>query len=132
MSALSLVFMDLCRPSTTDLACLHACGDSTHLVRLAECFWSRRSPPPAAPRCALRLRWYPCGTGLGGHTPRTVARSRRRAGRGPRQPRRRDSRASVAPTLADLRVCWGGRDRLLRVAEVADHLGLCNATVYRL
>jgi len=38
----------------------------------------------------------------------------------------------VAPTLADLRVLWGGRDRLLRVAEVAEHLGVCNATVYRL
>ena len=32
----------------------------------------------------------------------------------------------------DLRVLWGGRDRLLRVAEVAEHLGVCNATVYRL
>ncbi len=41
-------------------------------------------------------------------------------------------RASVAPTLADLRVLWGGRDRLLKVAEVAEHLGVCNATVYRL
>jgi excisionase family DNA binding protein len=40
--------------------------------------------------------------------------------------------ASVAPTLGDLRVLWGGRDRLLRVAEVAEHLGVCNATVYRL
>jgi excisionase family DNA binding protein len=40
--------------------------------------------------------------------------------------------ASAAPTLADLRVLWGGRDRLLRVAEVAEHLGVCNATVYRL
>jgi excisionase family DNA binding protein len=38
----------------------------------------------------------------------------------------------VAPTLADLRVLWGGRDRLLKVAEVAEHLGVCNATVYRL
>ena len=34
--------------------------------------------------------------------------------------------------MADLRVLWGGRDRLLRVAEVAEHLGVCNATVYRL
>jgi excisionase family DNA binding protein len=41
-------------------------------------------------------------------------------------------RASVAPTLADLRVLWGGRDRLLKVAEVAEHLGVCNTTVYRL
>jgi excisionase family DNA binding protein len=38
----------------------------------------------------------------------------------------------VAPTPADLRVLWGGRDRLLRIAEVAEHLGVCNATVYRL
>jgi len=41
-------------------------------------------------------------------------------------------RASVAPTLADLRVLWGGRDRLLKIAEVAEHLGLSNATVYGL
>ena len=27
---------------------------------------------------------------------------------------------------------WGGRDRLLRVREVAEQLGVCNATVYRL
>jgi excisionase family DNA binding protein len=40
--------------------------------------------------------------------------------------------ASVAPTLTDPRVHWGGRDRLLRVAEVAEHVGVCNATVYRL
>ena len=40
--------------------------------------------------------------------------------------------ANVAPTLADLRVLWGGRDRLLKVAEVAEHLGVCDATVYRL
>ena len=45
---------------------------------------------------------------------------------------RRAPIASVAPTLADLLVLWGGRDRLLRVAEVAEHLGVCNATVYRL
>jgi excisionase family DNA binding protein len=38
----------------------------------------------------------------------------------------------VAPTPADLQVLWGGRDRLLKVAEVAEHLGVCNATVYRL
>jgi excisionase family DNA binding protein len=41
-------------------------------------------------------------------------------------------RANVAATLADLQVLWGGRDRLLKVAEVAEHLGVCNATVYRL
>jgi hypothetical protein len=33
---------------------------------------------------------------------------------------------------ADLKVLWVGRDRLLRVAEVAEHLGICAATVYRL
>jgi excisionase family DNA binding protein len=38
----------------------------------------------------------------------------------------------VAPTLADLRVLWGGRDRLLRVAEVAEHLGVSNTTIYGL
>ena len=27
---------------------------------------------------------------------------------------------------------WGGRNRLLRVREVAEQLGVCNATVYRL
>jgi excisionase family DNA binding protein len=36
----------------------------------------------------------------------------------------------VAPTPADLQVLWGGRDRLLKVAEVAEHLGVSNATVY--
>ena len=41
-------------------------------------------------------------------------------------------RASVAPTPADLRVLWGGRDRLLKIAEVAEHLGVSNATVYGL
>jgi excisionase family DNA binding protein len=41
-------------------------------------------------------------------------------------------RASVAPTLADLRVLWGGRDRLLKIAEAAEHLGVSNATVYGL
>ena len=47
-------------------------------------------------------------------------------------PRRTRPRPSTAPTLADLRVLYGGRDRLLRVAEVAEQLGVCNATVYRL
>jgi excisionase family DNA binding protein len=41
-------------------------------------------------------------------------------------------RASVAPALADLRGLWGGRDRLLKIAEVAEHLGVSNATVYGL
>jgi excisionase family DNA binding protein len=38
----------------------------------------------------------------------------------------------VAPALADLRALWGGRDRLLKVAEVAEHLGVSDATVYGL
>jgi len=38
----------------------------------------------------------------------------------------------VAPTLADLGVLLGGRDRLLKVAEVAEHLDVSNATVYGL
>jgi excisionase family DNA binding protein len=38
----------------------------------------------------------------------------------------------VAPTPADLRVLWVGRDRLLKVAEIAEHLGVRNATVYGL
>jgi len=29
-------------------------------------------------------------------------------------------------------VLWGGRDRLLKLAEAADHLGVSNATVYGL
>ena len=41
-------------------------------------------------------------------------------------------RASVAPTLADLRVLWGGRDRLLKVAEVAEHLGVGAWRIYQL
>jgi excisionase family DNA binding protein len=41
-------------------------------------------------------------------------------------------RASVAATSADLQVLWGGRDRLLKVAEVAEHVGVSNATVYGL
>ena len=36
------------------------------------------------------------------------------------------------PTTGDLAGLHGGRGRLLRVAEVADHLGVCAATVYRL
>ncbi len=39
---------------------------------------------------------------------------------------------STAATLADLRVLWGGRDRLLKVAEVGEHLGVSSATVYGL
>jgi excisionase family DNA binding protein len=52
-------------------------------------------------------------------------------GRGPREQKTPRAR-STAATLADLRVLWGGRDRLLKVREVAEVLGVCNATVYRL
>ncbi|HSY38908.1 MAG TPA: helix-turn-helix domain-containing protein [Polyangia bacterium] len=38
----------------------------------------------------------------------------------------------MAPTLADLRVLWGGRDRLLRVAEVAEQLAVGAWAVYKL
>jgi len=41
-------------------------------------------------------------------------------------------RVATTPTVADLAVLYGGRERLLRVAEVAEQLGVCNATVYRL
>ena len=33
---------------------------------------------------------------------------------------------------ADLVSYWGGRYRLMRVRDVAEQLGVCNATVYRL
>jgi excisionase family DNA binding protein len=39
---------------------------------------------------------------------------------------------ATTPTTVDLAVLYGGRGRLLRVAEVAEQLGVCNATVYRL
>jgi excisionase family DNA binding protein len=38
----------------------------------------------------------------------------------------------TTPTLADLGVLYGGRDRLLRVSEVAEQLGVSTATVYKL
>jgi excisionase family DNA binding protein len=41
-------------------------------------------------------------------------------------------RVPTTPTTLDLTVLYGGRGRLLRVAEVAEQLGVCNATVYRL
>jgi excisionase family DNA binding protein len=41
-------------------------------------------------------------------------------------------RVRTTPTTADLVSYWGGRYRLLRVREVAEQLGVCNATVYRL
>jgi excisionase family DNA binding protein len=39
---------------------------------------------------------------------------------------------ATTPTLADLGVLHGVRGQLLRVSEVAEQLGVCNATVYRL
>ncbi|HEV7402211.1 MAG TPA: helix-turn-helix domain-containing protein [Chthoniobacteraceae bacterium] len=39
---------------------------------------------------------------------------------------------ATTPTAADLAVLHGGRGRLLRVGEVAEQLGVCAATVYRL
>jgi excisionase family DNA binding protein len=38
----------------------------------------------------------------------------------------------TTPTLGDLAGLYGGRTRLLSVADVADQLGVCGATVYRL
>ena len=39
---------------------------------------------------------------------------------------------ATTPRLADLGVLYGGRDRLLRVAEIAEQLGVSTATVYSL
>jgi excisionase family DNA binding protein len=39
---------------------------------------------------------------------------------------------ATTPTMEDLFVLYGGRNRLLQVAEVAEQLGVCAATVYRL
>ena len=41
-------------------------------------------------------------------------------------------KVATTPTTADLVVLHGGRDPLLRVADVAERLGVCAATVYRL
>ena len=54
------------------------------------------------------------------------------AGAGGQGAAKRPPSRSTAATLADLRVLWGGRDRLLKVAEVAEHLDVSNATVYGL
>jgi excisionase family DNA binding protein len=66
------------------------------------------------------------GTSLGGGAPEA------QEGQGAELLRTTRPRPSSAPTLADLGGLWGGRDRLLKVVEVAEHLGICNATVYRL
>jgi excisionase family DNA binding protein len=39
---------------------------------------------------------------------------------------------ATTPTLGDLAGLYGGRTRLLSVADVADQVGVCGATVYRL
>jgi excisionase family DNA binding protein len=39
---------------------------------------------------------------------------------------------STAATLADLKVLWGGRDRLLNVAEVAEKLSVGAWRIYQL
>jgi excisionase family DNA binding protein len=41
-------------------------------------------------------------------------------------------RVRTTPTTADLVSYWGGRHRLLRIREVAERLGVSNATVYGL
>ena len=41
-------------------------------------------------------------------------------------------KVATTPTTADLVALHGGRDRLLSVADVAERLGVCAATVYRL
>ena len=41
-------------------------------------------------------------------------------------------RVATTPTISDLVALHGGRDRMLRVADVAEKLGVCAATVYRL
>ena len=72
--------------------------------------------------------FYPLSTGtcVGGGA--EASGKEERAGGAPEtQPR-----PSTAPTLADLAVLHGAHDRLLRVAEVAEHLDVCNTTVYRL
>jgi excisionase family DNA binding protein len=41
-------------------------------------------------------------------------------------------KVATTPTTADLVALHGGRDRLLRVTDVAERLGVCAAIVYRL
>lgn len=80
-----------------------------------------------------------------GRTARSPAEGVAAAGGGSESPPPADTRAeersggekrapiaSVAPTLADLRVLWGGRDRLLRVAEVAEQLAVGAWRIYQL
>jgi excisionase family DNA binding protein len=44
----------------------------------------------------------------------------------------RQATRTTTPTLADLGVLYSGRDRLLSVSEVAEHLGVSTATVYKI
>jgi excisionase family DNA binding protein len=53
-------------------------------------------------------------------------------GEGARLPPGPPPRVATLPTTVDLAVLYSGRGQLLRVAEVAKKLGVCNATVYRL
>jgi len=88
------------------------------------CSWSSTAPPANAavptflPDSAAPLAHGGARGAAGGQGAGPAAKTRR-------QP-------SVAATPADLRVLWGGRDRLLTVAKDAEHLDVCNATVYRL
>jgi predicted DNA-binding transcriptional regulator AlpA len=42
------------------------------------------------------------------------------------------AQVATTPTTADLVALHGGRERLLRIADVAERLAVCAATVYRL
>ena len=53
-------------------------------------------------------------------------------GEGARLPPGPALRVATLPTTADLAVLHCGRGQLLKVADVARKLGVCNATVYRL
>ena len=41
-------------------------------------------------------------------------------------------KVATTPTTGDLAALHGGRDRLLRIADIAERLGVCAAIVYRL
>ena len=54
------------------------------------------------------------------------------AGEGVRLPPGPAPKVATLPTTVDLAVLYSGRSQLLRVADIAKKLGVCNATVYRL
>jgi excisionase family DNA binding protein len=54
------------------------------------------------------------------------------AGAGPHKGTETRPRGSTAARLGDLQVLWGGRDRLLGVAEVAEQLAVGAWAVYKL